>query len=364
MMPGMVGAGAFGAAPGGLAAAGGAAGAANPAPAQAPTNNILPLYKADKADLKYAQLQLEPDGRLTAWFCAGLRDQGSKLRQLYLRETDQDGKIFFDPEVKMLKDLGKGLAEKVIIRTITTINEDWFQNLKISKENAYEQVALLTGANKYSWLPHNQISICMDELVAQASALLLYTLGAPGSDRYPKSKEELKLFMTQQTTPYWMMGPCTVTEGGDTKDIDDNQAMLMMPAQMALSDRLVVTLPYSVSDVPDLKISENYCAEAFLWSQSKGVERSLMKLAVEQDAQHAVFTGHAGEQVVASSPLTLCGNGTHVHPSFAEKLPKKRPRKSVGGQPLPPQAPDPTTFVLPPLVIGKQALGKRASRGQ
>ena len=358
----MSGPGGFGAAAGGLAAAGGGAGAANPSAAQVPTNSILPLYKADKNDLKYAQLQMEPDGRLTAWFCAGLRDQDSKPRQLYLRETDQDGKIFFDPEVKLLKDMGKGLAEKVICRTLPTINEDWFQCLGITKENAYEQVALLTGANKYTWLPHNQISICMDELVAQAKALLPYTLGAPGSDRYPKTKEELKLFMTQQTTPYWTMGPCTVTQGASTKDLADDEAMLMMPAQMALHDRLVVQLPYSVSTAPDLKIYENYCAEAFFWSHSKGVERGLVKLAIESDAQHAVFTGNAGEQVVAPSPLTQRGDGTRVHESFADKLPKKRPHTSVGGPALPPQAPDPSTFVLPPLITGKQALGKRASR--
>ena len=77
---------------------------------------------------------MEPDGRLTAWFCAGLRDQNSKLRQLYLRETDQDGKIFFDPEVKMLKDFPKGMAEKVFARVLPTINEDWFQCLGITKE--------------------------------------------------------------------------------------------------------------------------------------------------------------------------------------------------------------------------------------
>ena len=131
------------------------------------------------------------------------------------------------------------------------------------------------------------------------------------------------------------MGPRTVKQGATTKDLDDDQATLMMPAQMDLNDRLVVTLPYSVSDVPDLKIYENYCAEAFFWSHSKGVERSLVKLAIESDAQHAVFTGNAGEQVVASSPLTLHGDGTRVRESFADKLPKKRPRKSVGGPALP-----------------------------
>ena len=109
--------------------------------------------------------------------------------------------------------------------------------------------------------------------------------------------------------------------GSDYENFDD-QATVMMPAQMDLNDRLVVTLPYSVSDVPDLKIYEDYCAEAFFWSQDKGVERILMKLAVEQDGQHAVFTGNASEQVVASAPLTLYGDGTHVHPSFKEKLPK------------------------------------------
>ena len=219
----------------------------------------------------------------------------------------------------MLKDFPKGLAEKVLARVLPTINEDWFQALGISKENAYEQLAFLTGANKFSWLPHNQISICMDELVAQAKALLPYTLGPPESDRYPKSKEELKLFMTQQTTPYWKVGPCTVKQGATTKGFSDDQAMLMMPAQMDLNDRLVVTLPYSASDVSDLKIYENCCAEVFFWSQDKGVERSFMKLAVEQDGQHAVFTGNASEQVVASSPLTLSGDGTHVHRSFKGK---------------------------------------------
>ena len=88
-----------------------------------------------------------------------------------------------------------------------------------------------------------------------------------------------------------------------------------------------------------------------------------MKLATEQDGQHAVFTGNASEQVVASSPLTLSGDGTHVHLPFKEKLPKKRPRKSVGREQLPPQARGPSTFVLPPLVIGKQALGKKGLRG-
>ena len=66
--------------------------------------------------------------------------------------------------------------------------------------------------------------------------------------------------------------------------------------------------------------------------------------------------------VVAASPLSLYGDGTRVHPSFADKLPKKRTRRSVGGVPQAPQAPDPATFVLPPLVVGRQALGKRSAR--
>ncbi len=87
-----------------------------------------------------------------------------------------------------------------------------------------------------------------------------------------------------------------------------------------------------------------------------------MKIAVEQNPQHPVVTGTPGQQIVATSPLSPYGDGTKVHPSLADKLPKKRPRKSSGGGSAAPVAPNPATYNLPPLPVGRQVLGKKSGR--